>query len=393
MPCLLAVLAATPHDPYNTPAMRILRSWFMAAYLIVRYFLFRAGWVPRPDFTRYYDDYFVFCSHLLRWNRRLRIVGAERCPAAHPVVFAGNHVRLTDPLYFFGAIARASGMRLFVRFMARDDFFTHPLWRLCPLRMHDILEMGGAHFITRDNVKVSQLKPFFEILDRPGSFLMFPGRSRSRSGMVVEYREAIDEPGAVSFFLTHSQRHRPENPAVAVPLTRTCNPVTGNSVVVFGDPVQLPSCATKDEQRALDAVLAVQLGDLVEITVAHLACSLLYLWCLHERGPALSRPSLELACARILGQLGHRYVDPMAQGNLSDEMDRTLRHLWHAGMAEVRGGAILPDSARVLHSPGLDTSYRKANPVKFIANQILHFDDVVRLLNEEAEQLKNSPHA
>lgn len=217
----------------------------MAAYLLTRYFLFRVGWVPRPDFTHYYGDYFVFCSHLLRWGLRLRVVGAENCPKAHPVVFAGNHVRLTDPLYFFGAIARASGMRVFVRFMARDDFFTHPLWRLCPLRMHDILEMGGAHFISRDNVKVSQLKPFFEILDRPGSFLMFPGRSRSRSGMVVEYRETIDEPGAVSFFLTYSQRHRAENPAVAVPLTRTYNPVTGCSVVVFGEPVRLPEKASK----------------------------------------------------------------------------------------------------------------------------------------------------
>lgn len=367
--------------------MRIVRSWLMAAYLLMRYFLFRAGWVPRPDFTDYYGDYFVFCSHLLRWGRRLRVVGAERCPREHPVVFAGNHVRLTDPLYFFGAIARASGMRLFVRFMARDDFFTHPLWRLSPLRMHDVLEMGGAHLISRDNVKVSQLKPFFEILDRPGSFLMFPGRSRSRSGMVVEYRDAIGEPGAISFFLAYSQRHHPEHPAVAVPLTRTYNPVTGRSVVVFGEPVRLPADATKDEQRALDAALAVQLGDLVEINAAHLVCGLLYLWCLHARGPELSRGALELACARIAGQLEGRYVDPAAHADLSGELDRTLRYLWHTGMIETRDDAVVPDSARVLYAPGLDTSYRKFNPVKFIANQILHFDDVVRLLNEEAEQL------
>lgn len=56
-------------------------------------------------------------------------------------------------------------------------------------------------------------------------------------------------------------------------------------------------------------------------------------------------------------------------------------------MADTRDDAILPDCNRVLHAPGLDTSYRKANPVKFIVNQILHFDDVVRLLDEEAERL------
>ena len=368
--------------------MRILRSWMMAAYLLVRYFLFRAGWVPRPDFTLYYPDYFVFCSHLLRWGRRLRVVNADRCPKEHPVVFAGNHVRLTDPLYFFGAIARASGMRLFVRFMARDDFFTQWYWRLSPLRMHDVLEMAGAHFISRDNVKVSQLKPFFEVLDRPGSFLMFPGRSRSRSGMIIEYRETIDEPGAVSFFLAYSQRHRPESSAIAVPLTRTYNPVTGHSAVAFGTPVTLPANAGKEEQRALDAALAVQLGDLVEINAAHLVCGLIYLWCLHRRGPALSRRALELACARILGQLQDGHIEPATELDLSNQIDRTLRYLWHAGMAETRGDAIAPDHERVLHAPGLDTSYRKANPVKFIANQILHLDRVVRLLNEEAEQLK-----
>lgn len=366
--------------------MSAIRSWIVAAYLFFKYLGFRAGLWPRPMITDHYADLYAFASHLLRWSWRLRLARAECCPESSPAVFAANHVLLTDPMYIFGAAARASRKRIYVHFMARDDFFTQWYWRLFPVRMDDLLEMTGAHLISRDKVRLSQLKPLLELLESNGSFLMFPGRSRSRTGVVMEYRDGFEEPGAVSFFLAQGGR-RAGLEVPAVPVARTFNPVTGRSVVTFGAPMRLARDATRDEQRAFDAELAVRIGELIEVHTAHLVCGLIYLWCLHARGPAFTRASLTEACRALRDGLDGHAADPAMHTNLEREVARVLRFLHRKKLVRVDRERVYPDVDAVLAAPDWAGGYRQRNPLKFTVNQILHMTDVIAHIEEAAAQL------
>jgi len=357
----------------------------MAIPVFTRYFLYRVGLARRPKFTDYYPEYQAFCGSILHWDRRTRIVGAEHCPRQGPAVFAANHVRITDPLYLFRAVTRASGGGLYVRFMARDDFFKHWAWRFFPFKPSDMLEMGGACFISRGSAKPAQLKPFVDLLDQRESFLLFPGGTRTRSGVLIEYSVRSARSRGVAFFLAQTQSRHPDWSVPAVPLVRTFNPVRHNSVVVFGPPLYLEPDADRERQRAFDEELAARLGELVEIHVPHLVCALLYLWCLHRRGCELPVSALRGACAHARDRLESRHIHPDAFVRLDGEIRATLRYLRRRGMVRLTRHHVRPDTDRILGCPPLDTKYRKRNPVKFIANQLLHMPDVIRAVEAAAE--------
>lgn len=356
----------------------------MAIPVFTRYFLYRAGLARRPKFTDYYPEYQAFCGSILHWDRRTRIVGAEHCPRSGPAVFAANHVRLSDPLYIFRAVTRASGERLYVRFMARDDFFNHWAWRFFPFKPHDMLEMGGACFISRGGAKPAQLKPFLDLLEAREAFLLFPGGTRSRSGVLIEYGGRAARSRGVAFFLAQTQTRHSDWRVPAVPLVRTFNPARHNSVVVFGPPLYLEPDADRERQRAFDEELTARLGGLVEIHATHLVCALLYLWCLHGRGPELTINALCEACRDIRDSLRGCHVHPGLFARLEREVRDALRYLRRRGMVHMKRGRIFPDFVRVLDCPPLDTKYRKRNPVRFFANQLLHLPEVTRTIESAA---------
>lgn len=314
------------------------------------------------------------------WNPRLRVVGAEHCPQGPPAIFAGNHIKLDDPFFAWRAAHRSSGETIHLYFMMRDDYFQGFPWNLSPIPIMDICEMGGGVKISRDNPALSQLKPFLEILQKPGSFVIFPGRTRTRSGLVMEYREGFEEPGGVSFFLVHGER-RGGRPIPCVPYARTHNVVTHKSAVVLGHPRFLAATGTREEQRNFDFELSVAIGDLIEINLIHVVSGLLYLRALHGRGDTATVDDLVAAINTVVAALPpYRHRDPALEQLSRREVTRTLRFLARRGMLQVNGDLLRLNTKAILLVPELDTKYLRRNPVKYHVNQILHLGDVVDAL-------------
>ena len=348
----------------------------------MRYLCSRVGWMRRVNFRDRLEAMTIVSRQLLGW-RHMRVVHPERCPKDCPAVFVSNHLWLNDPMLAWPAVYYSSGERISIHFMMRDDFFRGGLWRWSPFNVDDIAEMCGAIRISRGNVQWSQMKPFLKVLEMPGAFVMFPGGTRSRSGLVFEYREGIDEIGAVSFFVAHAQRRR-SAPVPAVPFARTYHPVTGKSSMVFGEALYLSPHADRGAQRAFDVELAVRVANLIEINVPHLVSGILYLRCLHQHGPRLAVDQLTRVTAGLAGGITGWNVDPAARTTTAEEVRAFLRYLERHGMLRVSGNTVEMNSEAILSSPPMNTRYYRLNPVKFQVNQILHFVDVVASLEEAA---------
>ncbi|HIJ64881.1 MAG TPA: hypothetical protein HPP77_02940, partial [Candidatus Hydrogenedentes bacterium] len=236
--------------------MESLRSWAVILPRLLRYVfvyrLFRIGACPtimdcRPECMRCLLD-------LFHWDRKVRLVDAEQCPRKGPAVFVANHIKRDDPFVEWQAIQVASNGGILPRIMMRDDFFGNIAFlksRL--LDGNELTAMLGSLHISRGRVGLSQIIPFIKVLCEEDSFLMYPSGTRSRSGLFVEYRDGFEEPGAVSLFVAQAQRRRPDLEVAVVPMTRTYNPVTGKSALIFCAPQSLPHGADRTAQRAFDA--------------------------------------------------------------------------------------------------------------------------------------------
>ncbi len=350
---------------------------------VVHYALYRLGLMRPPDFRNYPDDWDPWLGSLLGWRTRLRIVQADHCPTDHPAIFAAGHGKLDDPLFVWGAVNRASSEKIHIHFMMRDDFFVGPPRSRLPFSMNELTRMSGCLQISRDQVQLSQLKPLINVLRAPGSFVMFPGRSRSRSGMLMEYRDGIDEPGGVSFFLVHAQRRSPGLRIPAVPVARTYNPVTRVSTVAFGPPQYLAADASREEQRNFDLGLAVHIGDAVELHALHLLAAVVYLRCLHGATSVITMDHLLRVVDELQPVLRNQLVDPALLASPATTLGAAAGWLVQQGILRAVAAGHLPDRARVLSAPPLETQYRRANPVKYHLNQILHFDQLVRGIEVE----------
>lgn len=356
-------------------------SWCVFLWVPVKWFCYRAGLLRRrPMFIDHYDESQRAWGQLTLWNPRLRVVGAEHCPQGPPAVFAGNHIKLDDPFFAWRSAHRASGETIHLYFMMRDDFFQGFPWTLSPIPINEICEMGGGVKISRDNPSLSQLKPFLEILQKPGSFVIFPGRTRTRSGLVMEFREGFDEPGGVSFFLIHGQR-RCGKPIPCVPIARTHNVITHKSAVVLAPPRYIDPAASREMQRQFDFDVAVAIGDLIEINPIHVISGLIYLRALHQRDPRVHPAALLVAVQQVVrGLPPQRHHDPALDTIDERGVRRVLRFLARRGLLRKIGTAYELDAAAVLAPPPLDTQYLRRNPIKYHVNQILHLNDVVAVL-------------
>jgi len=367
--------------------MRELRAWSIVVWRLVRYLGYRMGVGARPRFLDIYPELIVFFDRILRWPARLRVEGAENCPRTAPAVFAGNHFAKDDPFMMYRAVHRVCEGAYPVRYMMRDDFFIGLAGGIMKSRLIDVdelLEMLGALPISRGRVQLSQIKPFIAILREPAAFIMYPGRSRSRTGVFIEYRDGIDEPGGVTFLVAQAQRNRPDLRVAIVPMARTLDLATMKSVVVFGGPVYLPHDADRAAQRELDFHLIGLMGDLVEINVTHAAAGIIYLHCLHARGGLLEFDALDAAVAHALERMPRRRIGPAARNDRRAQLEATLDHFAAAQLVARNGGAVTLFPGAVLASPPHDTTYRALNPVKYAVNQVLHLPDVIDAIEDAA---------
>lgn len=362
--------------------MERIRGWLLTIFRLTWYLLYRMGVARQPVLMDVRHEIMLVFVDFFRWNRRMRVIGGERCPRDLPIVFAANHIGLIDPFALFRAAYLASGV--YARFMSRDDFFAGMKSRFFKsfLNVDELMILCGTLQISRENVSLSQLKPFVQLLRNGESFIMFPGRTRSRSGAIVEYRDQFQEPGGVSFFVAHAQSGPSGRPAAAVPMTRTLNPATKRMAIAMGEALRLEPGADRAAQRAFDGEIILRMAEMVEVNAAHVVAGLLYLRCLHGLPARVSVAALRDDAADAIGRLRTPYVDPAARDALDAEIRRTLRYLAKHGMLTRRRGEIEANVEAVLSAPPLDRSYRRVNPVKYLVNQVFHLPDVVSALEE-----------
>lgn len=359
--------------------MRVLIAWGVFCINALHYMLFRLRLLPQPDFRKYPTHWEPWLGSFLRWRRRMVVLHPERCPLQGPAVFAANHAKLDDPLFCWGAVDRATGGRTHIYFMMRDDFFVGWPWDYLPFSMNELTASSGCIQISRDSISLAQLKPLLAVLEAGEAFVMFPGRTRSRSGLFIEYREGVEEPGGVSFFLLHGSR-RAGRPVPAVPVARTYDPSRKRTYVSFGESIQLPDGASRDSQRETDLAIAVAMSDQVVVTALHALCLLLYLACLHGKGAPVPKVQLFAQATGVLNAVKQRVNAEPIDGEPLD-LETPLGWLARQGVISVHARSVRPDAVRILSVPELDTKYRKRNPVKYFVNQVLH----LRAVTDAAE--------
>ncbi len=363
--------------------MHELQAWGVVAGRVCKYLASRAGLAAAPEFKAILPELMVVFGRVLRWEKRLAVLGADQCPAQGPAVFAANHGALDDPFVMFRAIYLASGENILAQAMMRKGLFTKSALASKVLDFDELMRRFGALQIDRDRVSWSEMRPFVDLLAEGRSFMIYPGRTRTRSGVFFEYRGAFSEPGAVSFFLAQAQRRVSGPPVPAAPLARTYNPVSRRSAIAFGPPLHLSAEGGRGAQRALDYALAEAMGDLVEINAAQLAAALLHNRCL--RGPGnVSIAALSAAMNDIVRRVPDRHVDPALRDSPEHELRETLRYFQKRLMIRLRPGEVRPRRDAVLATPPLDKHYRKRNPVKYLANQLLHLPDVTAAIEDAA---------
>jgi 1-acyl-sn-glycerol-3-phosphate acyltransferase len=347
------------------------------------YAAYRLRLRQRPNLLDIRPEATVMFSDILRWPKTLRVVNGERCPRRGPAIFVSNHLFFFDPTFAYRAINLATDERLEPYFMMRNDFFSEKaIFRLIDL--DTLVACIGAYGITRGDVKLSQLKPFLKLLREDESFIMYPGRTRSRSGIFMEFRDHIEEPGGASFFLNATQHRKPDVRVPAVPTARTYNPVHDQSAFVFGEPLYLAADADRNAQHAFDLELMDRMGDLLELNAAQLLAAVLYLRCLHGRTNRLPFASAVDRIAAVLNAVPNRLRDPRLDADLRGEVELSARFLAKHDHVSIDADTVVPNADAILASPTLTENYRKMNPVKYLANQLIHLTDVTRALEGNA---------
>ncbi len=361
--------------------MKLFICWLVTLRIIARYFLYRLGIGGRPNFTDRWAEVQLVYRQVTRMDSRIRLRGLEHFPGSHPAIYAGNHVKLDDPFFVCYAVQEGSGYTMRTRFVMRDDFFLGFPWTWMPFRMNEVAEMGGAYLLSKDGVTLAQLKPLIDMLQEPDSFVIFPNGSRSRSGLWFEYRDDMEGPGSVSFFLAQSQRKKPDVAVPAVPVGRTHNPVTKVSTVILGAPLYLEPGARREAQREFDDALVLAISDLVEIQMTHLVSGLLYLRCLHGLGDTVTRAQLLGEVLAVIGALpSTRFLDPGLDKDGEQQLTAVLAYLARYDMISMAGDDVHLQVEKIGVAPAPDVHYRRENPIKFSVNQILHLPDVVAAL-------------
>lgn len=364
--------------------MEVIRSWMVVAWFILRYRIAALRGKPRvmiesPDI---YDEVQTVVDAFVKWKHNMKIVGERHCPVDHPTVVVGNHMKLDDPVLMFCASYLDTGGKVRLSAMSRDDFFVGTVFKTPLFDVDDFFMSIHVHEVSRGHITLSQLRPFLDELAKGGSFIMFPGHTRSRSGLFMEYRDDFQEPGGVSFFVHQTRRRHPELEVSATPLVRTFNPVSERSAMIYGPEQFIEGDATREEQRDFDFRLVEVMAQLIEVNVAQVLSAILYLRCLHGLMDNVSVAELERTVASVLERTDHPYVDPEGVADVPKAVDDTLEYLEKHGMLRGNMGGVRMNRKAVLSTPELDSAFKKKNPVKYLTNQILHLGEVTALIED-----------
>lgn len=355
-------------------AMVPVMAWIRMALVFLHYFAFKLGMAKMPNFMARREDAWLVVENIYNYKKRLRYTGEDNYPHQGVHVFAANHARVDDPFTVFGTAYRASGIRLLLYGMMRDGFFDGTIFKSRMLDMDEVLSSCGILSVSRGKVQMRQMKPFIQALEEGHSFFLFPGGTRSLSGLFMEYRGDLTEPGGVSFFPAMVQRRLPDAIVGVVPMARSYNPVENDTLVTIGKPMYLAANASRAEQREMDFQLIENMAALVKIDVAHVLAAYLYLNALHGK----NRISLEETQDRtrdVLQEFIMTSTDPAAMLRLEKQIMRALKYFEKHEMLSVNGPDIELNKDSVLASPPVDRAYKRVNPIKYLTNQLLHLKD------------------
>lgn len=341
-----------------------------------------------------YEAFQFVCGDFVGWNRYIRLHNTHLIPRDHPAIFYGNHIKLDDPLYLFRAVYLATGGSVKIGAMMRSNFFgSLPLMKSRWLDLDQILETVDVYGISRENVTISQLKKFVDLLLRGKGFILYPGRSRSCSGLLMDYRDSIDRPGGISFFLHTAQSRNATMKFSAAPAVRNYNPITKHTSVIFGEEIVLPRGASRAEQREFDERLIEALGPLVEINAVQIVSAILYTRCLHSlTGPVLFSDLVRLV-ADLFDAFKHPYIDPEDKADVTRAVHGAVNYLRKYGMLEATRREVRPNAEAILATPPSTTKFREQNPVKYLTNQLLHLGEVTELIERRALGLAEASEA
>jgi hypothetical protein len=225
----------------------------------------------------------------------------------------------------------------------------------------------------------------------------------------MELPPGLDELGKISFFASMAQRERFSksgdsrlSPVPMVPTGVSFDPVSKKTTLVFGESVYLTSGPPdKKIHRTVltefDRQLVQSVSRLVEVNLAHLAALYLlhYAWHAGEQldrngnGVFLKRRVFagDLAqIARDIKEKGTLVLGDSLKSGFDSELKRVEKLFVHRSMLEAMGEDLLLHRDRVLSAPPVDRDYRKDNPVKYLANQMAHLEEIVATV--EARVLK-----
>ena len=321
-------------------------------------------------------------GHATKWNRYIRIRGGENIPLDHPAVICANHVMLGDPLYVFKGVYAGSDKQIAARAMTRDDFFVGTPLKTRLFDMDDLTSYLGIYGISRGNVTMPQMKVFINILLEGNSFLMFPGRSRSRSGMVFDYRDGIDEPGGAAFFIGMAQRRKKDLIVSVVPVSRNYNPARDHTCMIHGEQLYMKVKANREEQREFDLLVVEKIGLLAEICVPQVVAALIYTVCVHHLTESIPADTLKQWVRTVRAASTHPYWDEEDDANLDEAVELALKFLDRKGIIQYRQDIVTPDTQKILEVPEPNIKLVKSNPIQFLTNQILHLGELTESIQE-----------
>lgn len=363
--------------------MEELSGWIAIIKKGLQYIRYRCGFGPCPTpFDPIYPEGSLFFRRIYRWDRYMRVEGAENLPFNPPVMFVANHIRFDDPITMFLAIGQGTKGAYYSRFMMRTGAFEKgTILKSWLIDLDELASLIAAIQFDRDNITWKQLKPFVQRLVDGLSLAMYIGRTRSRTGIMIEYFD-FDEPGAPSFLIAQAQKKR-GTPIPAIPLARTFDPITKGSVFHFGHPRYLDENAGRDAQRDFDISLIEDISRLIEVNMGHIVAGLLYNHCLMGGKACIREASIRSAVGNVVSAICNLQHAPELDSSPEAAYQRVMRFLEKKNIVTRDGRDIALAKDLILCCPPLKRGFVKQNPIKFLVNQVLHYPAFVEAIESQ----------
>ncbi|MFP6598468.1 MAG: 1-acyl-sn-glycerol-3-phosphate acyltransferase [Candidatus Hydrogenedentota bacterium] len=363
--------------------MKTIASWYVTIRFVLSYLFYKLGIGSVLDPNPRFDSFQFVIGQFTHWNRYIRVRGAENVAADHPAIYCGNHIKFGDPFYVFHGVYLSTDKSVKLHAMSRNDFFEGTPLKTRFFDADEFIVTVGVHGISRDAVTLAQMKVFINMLIEGESFIMFPGRTRSRSGLLMEYRDNFVEPGSVSFFLNTAQRRKKGTTFSAIPVSRNYNPARDHTCMIYGPEQFLTSGASREEQREYDFHLIETIGNLVEVCVPQVVSALLYSHCLHQISKTITVPTLKKQTRAIREKSRHPYWDEEDDADLDAAVDLAIKYLARKKVLKRSGDDLHLNAAGILLAPDPESKYSEVNPVKYLTNQLLHLGDLIELIQDQ----------